>query len=119
MTLVSAAAEKNIKSAMEPKEKKSKLVRDRIVEIIENEGREASWHAAEDKEYWQALKEKLTEEVAEFNEAETVEELADVFEVITSILKQKEWTIEQVVDVQKKKREQRGAFEKKIILDEA
>lgn len=44
------------------------------------------------------------------------EEMADVFEIITAILKVKGLTIEDIIAVQKEKREKNGAFEKRILM---
>jgi predicted house-cleaning noncanonical NTP pyrophosphatase (MazG superfamily) len=95
-----------------------KLVRDKIPEIIRNNGKTPITHIAESDEYWNKLKNKLKEEVEEFIQDSNKEELADIFEVITAINLYKEWTIDEIVEVQKKKREERGGFEDKIILDE-
>ena len=96
---------------------KGKLVRDRIPEIIESKGEKVSFHVASDEEYSKKLKEKLREEVGEFIEDGSIEEMADVFEVITAINELQEWDIEDVVEVQRKKRAERGGFKNKIVLD--
>ena len=96
-----------------------KLVRDRIIDIIEVKGRRATWHVATDEEYRLKLREKLREEDSEFFENPSQEEMADVFEVITAVLKEQGWALEDIVALQKKKRGERGGFERRLILEES
>ena len=99
--------------------KHDKLVRDRIIEIIESKGEKATWHAASDEEYELKLKEKLVEESKEFAEDGVIEEMADIFEVITALLAMNDWKIEDVIAIQKEKHAKRGGFENRVILEEA
>ncbi|MBP9751770.1 MAG: nucleoside triphosphate pyrophosphohydrolase [Candidatus Moranbacteria bacterium] len=99
--------------------KYDKLVRDRIIEIIEAKGEVAKWHVADDAEYRMKLRRKLLEEVEEFLAAESVEEMADVFEVIDALLTLKGWKREDVLKAQQEKRLKRGGFDGRIILEES
>ena len=61
--------------------KHDKLVRDKIPQIIKDNGVTPVIHVADDSEYWERLKAKLQEEVDEVLEDINVnEELADVLE---------------------------------------
>ncbi|MDO8574234.1 MAG: nucleoside triphosphate pyrophosphohydrolase [bacterium] len=98
--------------------KYGKLVRDRIPYIIREKGRHSKTHVAGDVEYWEKLLEKLSEEVDEFREGGNPEELADILEVIKAICKFKGLNEKEVESIRKKKAEERGGFEERIILDE-
>lgn len=94
-----------------------KLVRDRIPEIIQERGDKAITHEATLEEYKQSLHAKLVEEMDEYLKSEATEELADLLEVIHALTALHGTPREQLQLIQTKKREDRGGFEKKIILD--
>lgn len=62
-----------------------KLVRDKMPEIIESSGRVCHYRIASDNEYKHLLIEKLDEEIAEYGESGSLEELADVMEVLIAL----------------------------------
>jgi predicted house-cleaning noncanonical NTP pyrophosphatase (MazG superfamily) len=100
----------------------SKLVRDKIPEILEKKGIKAETRILTDnQEYLSALCNKLLEEVNEFievsadaNDNHIKEELADVLEVIDAICKLKKYDSKSVEEIRKKKQIERGGFEKRI-----
>jgi len=69
---------------------------------------------ANEEEYKQELIKKLDEEIKEFMEDNSVEELADIIEVIDALKKLPEFA--NIEEVKNKKLEERGGFEQKIIL---
>lgn len=97
----------------------NKLVRDKIIDIIEADGRVAKYRILDDNEYRQELNKKLQEEVKEYLEDNNVEELADIVEVIYGILNSMNVSIQEFEKVRINKQEKRGALEKKIYLEEA
>lgn len=95
----------------------AKLVRDRIIEIMQDQGKTPVFHTANDDEYFEKLKEKLGEEVREFQESENPEELADIVEVIKAICDQRGITFEEIEQLRVEKVERNGSFTKKLILN--
>ena len=96
----------------------NKLVRDKILDIIQNEKKVFTFHIADAEEYTEKLKMKLQEEVQEFLDSEKVEELADIIEVIHSIAKNHGISIQELEKIREKKAEIRGSFTKRFILEE-
>lgn len=97
----------------------NKLVRDKIVDIIEAEGRIAKYRILDGEAYRQALNKKLQEEVKEYLEDNSVEELADIVEVVYGLLNCMNVSVQDFEKIRMDKREKRGAFEKRIFLEEA
>lgn len=96
-----------------------KLVRDYIPEIIRQNGGKPKTRIAGPDEFWQKLKEKLQEEVAEFLETENPEELADIREVIDALAAFKAYSQRELARVKTQKAKERGTFSKRIILIES
>ncbi|WP_254861719.1 nucleoside triphosphate pyrophosphohydrolase [Halovivax gelatinilyticus] len=94
-----------------------KLVRDEIPEIIERSGDTPVWHRADDAEYERRLHEKLREEVDEYADDPSTEELADVLEVIHAIRAHTGVTDEQLERRRAQKAEDRGRFDERIVLE--
>lgn len=95
----------------------NKLVRDKIPEIIEADGKSCKTRILPDEEYIAALEQKLNEEVAEYQKDKNLEEMADVLEVLNAICIAKGYSLEELEALRKEKAEKRGGFEKKIFLE--
>lgn len=96
----------------------NKLVRDKIPKIIEESGKTCTVETLTDEKYIAMLDAKLTEELAEYQESKSLEELADLLEVMGAVVKARGYTWDELTTVRKKKREERGGFEKRILLKE-
>lgn len=94
----------------------NKLVRDIIPAFLEKKGLKVKSYICDDKEYYQRLRDKLQEEVQEFLEDETVEELADIVEVIHALAKYKKTSLEQLEKIRAKKAKGRGGFYERVVL---
>lgn len=97
----------------------NKLVRDKIPEILRMRGISPATHIADEAEYWEKLKDKLMEEVGEFMKDANIEELADIMEVLDAIMVHRNFDKAGLEKARAKKTDERGAFTKRIILDEA
>jgi predicted house-cleaning noncanonical NTP pyrophosphatase (MazG superfamily) len=97
----------------------NKLIRDKVVDQILSQGEDVLFHRASPEEYRIKLREKLHEEISEFLDSETEEEMADILEVLNAIIKEKGWDNDDIVDIQKEKREAKGGFDKAIILEKS
>lgn len=98
--------------------KPKKLVRDKIPEIIKKEGKSYSSHRASASEYQKKLREKLSEEVYEYLKSGDSEELADIMEVVFALGIAQKISPIKLESLRKKKASERGAFTKRIILDD-
>ena len=94
-----------------------KLVRDRIPEIIEEAGKSCVCSVLSQQDYISLLDQKLNEELAEYQESKSMEELADLLEVIYAVAAARGSSIEEVEKIRIKKKEKRGGFEKRILLE--
>ena len=95
-----------------------KLVRDRIPEIIESDGKTCVCETLSDEDYISLLDQKLNEELAEYQESKSLEELADLLEVMQAVVKARGWTLKELEQVRADKAVKRGGFERKILLKE-
>lgn len=96
----------------------NKLVRDKIPEIIEKSGKTCIIEILDDIQYIAMLEAKLNEELVEYQSDKNIEELADIYEIMLSIIKARGWSLEQLEQVRADKAESRGKFDKKILLKE-
>ncbi|AZB41786.1 phosphoribosyl-ATP pyrophosphohydrolase [Bacillus sp. FJAT-42376] len=98
----------------------NKLVRDNIPQIIQATGKSFETRILEKEEYINELKKKSFEELDEYMTAETnaeaIEELADLMEIIKAFAEVHGSSLAEVEKIRQEKAEKRGGFEEKIFL---
>ena len=95
----------------------NKLVRDKIPESIGNTGKTAYSHILTKEEYIAELDKKLNEECAEYQADKSLEELADMLEVMYAIAEARGYSIAELERVRAEKAEKRGGFKDRIFLE--
>ncbi|MDD4406770.1 MAG: nucleoside triphosphate pyrophosphohydrolase [Bacilli bacterium] len=95
----------------------NKLVRDKIPEIMINNGAKPIFRILSDEEYLVELNKKLQEELNEYLEFGNIEELADLEEILLAILNYKNINEEEFKEIRLSKVKKRGLFNKKIFLE--
>ena len=95
-----------------------KLVRDRIPEIIQAQGKTCRYSILDQAQYLQMLDQKLQEELDEYQESKSLEELADLYEVMLAVLAARGYTPGQLEAAAREKRQQRVGFAQRILLTE-
>jgi len=91
----------------------TKLVRDRIPLLVGG-----NYVKVDRKTLCSLLKYKLVEEVVEFFETSSIEELADILEVVASLAKCFGRDLHGVLEIADRKRVERGGFEEGYVLVE-
>lgn len=93
-----------------------KLVRDNIPDIIRAGGQECEIEILSSKDYIKALDAKLDEEVAEYHEDHSLEEIVDILEVVLSIVHARGYDKAKLIDTFASKEQEKGGFNKRILL---
>ncbi len=94
----------------------NKLVRDKIPEIINVDGKQCEIEIVSGKEKQELLEKKLLEEVNEYLEDKNLEELADVMEVLFGLANELGYSEEDLLNKRKEKLKARGGFKEGIVL---
>jgi predicted house-cleaning noncanonical NTP pyrophosphatase (MazG superfamily)/mannose-6-phosphate isomerase-like protein (cupin superfamily) len=97
-------------------ENSSKVIRDRIPEIIRLSGRKCVVNELSDFSFLPLLEKKLKEELKEYLESKKLEELADLLEIIYRIAELRGSSKDGLDALRLRKKEEKGGFEKNLFL---
>ena len=93
-----------------------KAVRDAIPDIIRAEGKQCIVKQVSDDEFLGYMESKLFEELHEYTETKSAEELADLLEVIYRVAELRQTGRDELEMIRKNKCEERGGFKDNLIL---
>ena len=96
----------------------NKAVRDNIPKIIEGSGKKCEYQQLPDEDYLPELEKKLSEELNEYYSSRSIEELADIVEIINRILELREINVEDFEKIRLDKKRKRGGFSENYFLVE-
>ncbi|HDR7633473.1 TPA: nucleoside triphosphate pyrophosphohydrolase [Bacillus mycoides] len=100
----------------------NKLIRDKIPQIIKNNGKTSTTRILPEDEYIKELCKKTQEELTEYLEAKTkpdkLEELSNLPEPINALAEHAGTTLEEINNIRKKKAKERGGFSDRVFLIE-
>ena len=94
----------------------NKLVRNRIPELIEAQNESPDYIILDDESYEKMLEEKLDEEVREYHQDKTIEELVDILEVVIALCESRGFSKEELIKIYQNKHQDKGGFSDKIYL---
>ena len=96
----------------------NKLVRDKIPEIIEKSGKRCIIETMDKKTYLESLDNKLYEELAEYQQDKSIEELADLLEVTYAVASARGYSFKELERIIAEKAVKRGGFKDRVWLKE-
>lgn len=94
----------------------NKLVRDKVPTILNEEGKEYGVEILSREKIFALLEEKLQEEVNEFLKYKSLENLAEIAEVLFGLSYALGYSEEDLLKVRNKKNEERGGYKDGIVL---
>ena len=94
----------------------NKAIRDKIPEIIEQTGRQSKIKILSDEEFLHELEKKLTEEIDEYTNSKSIEELTDIIEVVYRIAELKGISLDKLESLRINKKNERGGFSNNLFL---
>lgn len=94
-----------------------KIVRDKIPEIIINDGRYCEILIQKNRDMKMEILKKLKEEIAEFEKEPSINEMADIYEVLEKMCKIYGYEENEIKSVKDEKKHVNGGFEKEYYLN--